>query len=256
MNEHMILEHYKNNIRRHIDGVIHVGAHFGESQEYYESLGAKHVVYIEAHPEVSKYLSHEMRDNPNVTVLNYAMGDVDGVVLPFHVASNGSASSSLLKPKDHLSHYPHIKFSKTLLMVEQRTLDSLDEEGLLPSEFTYNYMTIDTQGYEMQVIQGAKKSLESVVWMNCELNWVEMYEDCASADAIDKKLKEYGLTRLNSQTQFITHESLLSTPNSDMTDEIIHGGKVYWGDGFYAKHDWVEQEIFEHDFATEKAQSK
>ena len=176
-----------------VTGVIHIGGHFGEEQEFYEELGVDHVVYFEPHPESFANLTEQFEENENVTLLNFALGDEDGVTKTmFCETVNKGQSNSLLKPVQHKNLYPGIVFDDGSIEVEQRTLDSVVDEGLLPENVNFNFLNIDVQGYEMHVFRGAEKTLTNFDWIISEFNLAEMYEGCSKLDDMNDFLAEHG----------------------------------------------------------------
>ena len=55
---------------------------------------------------------------------------------------------------------------------------------------------MDVQGYELEVLKGAKKTLESVDYVYCEVNRDEVYENNAYVEELDEFLKEYNMIRV------------------------------------------------------------
>jgi hypothetical protein len=71
--------------------------------------------------------------------------------------------------------------------VQVRTLDSFDIKNS-------NMLVIDAQGYELEVLKGASKTLESVHHVFCEVNLIEMYEGCPTMKDISNFLSQYGFS--------------------------------------------------------------
>jgi len=57
-------------------------------------------------------------------------------------------------------------------------------------------MNIDVQGFELEVLRGAKKTLKNIKWIMTEVNRDEVYENCCMVDEIDNFLLPYGLRRV------------------------------------------------------------
>lgn len=73
-------------------GVLHVGAHRAEeSQEYIEN-GWRHVIWIEAQPELAENLRKNLNNKFN-TVIEAVAWSQSGEKLIFNVANNGQSSS-------------------------------------------------------------------------------------------------------------------------------------------------------------------
>jgi FkbM family methyltransferase len=171
-----------------IAGIIHIGAHYGEEIHEYVDNGIQDIVVFEPLSKNFEVL-HENLSNINANVSGYqvALGNKTGKEV-MHLSSNDAQSSSILKPKEHLEHHPDVTFDGTE-EVEVKTLDSFN--------FTqYNFINMDVQGYELEVLKGSKKTLESVDYVYCEVNRGEMYEGNAMIEEIDEYLSEYGFRRV------------------------------------------------------------
>jgi hypothetical protein len=78
---------------------------------------------------------------PNVTLVNKALGDQIGQSFMYVETANGGQSSSILKPKLHLTQYPHITFDSTE-QVEMIRLDDyeFDKQNTILSILMYRDM--------------------------------------------------------------------------------------------------------------------
>lgn len=196
---------YKLNIR----GVIHIGANKGEEYESYKNLNIKNMVFVEPRPDEFIKLINRIND-PNCVFIQKALGNKTGIEKMYISYGGGSpgASSSILKPKLHLDLHKKIKFHESLLEVEMEKLDnlSIDFEK-------YNFINIDVQGYELEVLKGSERCLSSIDYLYTEINRDEVYENCAHIDEMDKYLKPFGFVRVE----------------TDWCGNL-------WGDAFYIKN--------------------
>ena len=167
--------------------VVHVGGHQGQEIPSYLLAGAKQIDVFEPLDFNLAVLRERWDHEPRVTIHPVALGNRVGEVDIF-VASNEGQSSSVLVPKDHLTQYPHITFqtSKTV------PLARLDDFRLSQVDF----LAMDVQGYELEVLRGAAKTLEKTELVYCEVNQAELYEGCAQVEQIDEFLAGYGLERV------------------------------------------------------------
>lgn len=168
-------------------GVIHVGAHHGWEYPHYKDAGLTDIVLIEPHPGNFEQLAKSV--GPECLLFNTACGSSEGK-LPMHVESaNMGQSCSLLRPALHLTQYPKIEFTGTI-EVPVTTLDSLPICRAL-----YNFLSIDVQGYELEVLKGGMDTLHGIDAICCEVNRDEVYEKCARVEEIDAFLAPYGFKR-------------------------------------------------------------
>ena len=60
----------------------------------------------------------------------------------------------------------------------------------------YNFINMDVQGYELEVLKGATKTLEKVDYVYCEVNRDEVYENNAYVEELDEFLAQYNMERV------------------------------------------------------------
>jgi len=189
----------KYNIR--ITGVIHIGAHHGEEYEYYKELGVTDQLFFEPIPECFKVLEESVGDR----AINKALGNRTGKAV-MNIASNNGVSSSILEPCLHKKQYPYISFKKTI-QVDMVRLDDIDTFG-------YNFISIDVQGYELEVFKGAIETLQDIDYILTEVNRRELFKGCVQIGELDRFLEGQGFARV----------------------EVSWAGKT-WGDALYMK--WI-----------------
>jgi FkbM family methyltransferase len=171
-----------------ISGVIHIGAHYGEEVSNYVNLGIDDIVLFEPLEENFEILKNNVSElNANITGYCVALGNKNQNVNMF-LSSNNLESSSVLKPKVHLDLHPEVVFSGEET-VEMKRLDDFSFKN-------YNFINLDVQGYEMEVLKGAEKTLENIDYLYCEVNRNEIYEGNAYIEEIDEYLLNYKMRRV------------------------------------------------------------
>jgi FkbM family methyltransferase len=179
-------------------GIIHLGAHEGEELPTYLKLGAKRVLLVEANPVLAARLHSHAQMVPEVTVAHCAINDVDGPVA-LHVLSKDE-SSSILPLKLHQKIYPNV-VENEVIEVPGLGLDRLMESLALDAG-EFNVMCLDVQGAELRALRGATKTLEAIDAISVEINFVEMFADCAQVEDIDDYLGERGFDRVATLTPY------------------------------------------------------
>jgi len=174
---------------------LHRGANVGEEFPVYMELGIENQIWIEANPEIYQKLKHNIKDNPHALAYNYAMGDVDGVPTILHVSNNGSQSSSLLELGTHKKQHPDVHYTKDIPVVMRR-VDCLMPEIIAKN---YDFLNIDVQGMEGQVLLGLGTYIEYIKWAYLEVNRAQVYKGCWEIERIDKYLKMYGFNRVETK---------------------------------------------------------
>lgn len=201
LNLHSLHDKYKLNVK----GVLHIGAHYGEENSIYDELGYPNRMFFEP---LRKNFEVLQRTVTNWPLVNIALGASTQKKEMYVESANNGQSSSLLKPKLHLQQYPHITFSEK----EDVVVDTLD--NVLEDKESYNFINMDVQGYELEVLKGATESLKHIDYLMCEVNRAEVYEECCMIDELDSFLSSYNFKRVETTWDGVT-----------------------WGDAFYVKEE-------------------
>tara|TARA_R100001510_G_C7570970_1_gene147385 strand:+ start:120 stop:734 length:615 start_codon:yes stop_codon:yes gene_type:complete len=178
----------KNKYRMNIKGIIHIGGHYGEEITDYLREGIQNILVFEPLNENFDILSEKVKDlNANIEGYQVALGSKPGEY-KMYVSDNEKQSSSILKPKVHLTHHPHVKFPS----VETVEVHLLDDYNC----YDYNFINMDVQGYELEVLRGGLETLKQVDYVYCEVNRDEVYEHNAYVQEIDEFLSDYDMIRV------------------------------------------------------------
>lgn len=197
------LSELKNKYSMQINGVIHIGAHFGEEHSTYKGLGISNIVYFEPVKKTFDILSERVKD---ATLYNYALGDENKMIEMFIEEADAYGCSSILKPS---SNYSKVVFSPNEL-VEMKRLDDFNFIG-------YNFLNVDVQGYEYEVLKGAEKTLNNIDYIICEIN----------RDTPEKQLDYIGATTVDKIID------LLLPYGFKLLEQDWAG--ISWGDGLFVK---------------------
>ncbi len=183
-------KHLKNKYDMNITGIIHIGAHRGQEIDDYINCGIQDIILFEPLSLNFSILENNLKDaNANISAYQVALGNEEKVVT-MYLSDNEQMSSSILKPKKHLENHPTVHFQGTE-DVEMKLLDSFAEETS-----NFNFINMDVQGYELEVLKGGAETLKHVDYVYCEVNRDEVYENNAYVDELDEFLKPYGMERV------------------------------------------------------------
>lgn len=107
------------------------------------------VIAFEPFPEAFQCLEHNMKESPQVICENMALGNRNGFVKP--IALNENFGMAIVEDlSNDIENVGEINIAK---------LDSYIET--FPYEFTQlDFLKIDTEGFEIDVLQGAKQTIE------------------------------------------------------------------------------------------------
>lgn len=156
-----------------IDLVIDVGANAGQYASDLLKAGYLGSIHsVEPQPDAHVRLSAAAQNYPRWKVLEpMAVGDRDGTV-QMHVAGNSLSSSVLPMLDRHIRAAPS-SAPVGRIQVPQRTIDQLFA-SMLESQTTL--LKVDTQGYEPQVLVGAKETLKLCSLVQLELSLQPLYD--------------------------------------------------------------------------------
>lgn len=173
-----------------INGIIHIGAHRGQEIEEYVNNGIQDIIMFEPVSLNFSILEKRMMDiNANISAYQVALGNEEKNVT-MYLSDNDLISSSVLKPKVHLQLHPGVGFPGTE-EVEMKRLDSFSDETQ-----NFNFINMDVQGYELEVLKGGSKTLNHIDYVYCEINRDELYEGNAFVEDLDLFLSEYNMERV------------------------------------------------------------
>lgn len=190
-----------------VKGVLHIGAHHGEEVGDYVSKGIKNLIFFEPLSASLKVLEDNLgpyANDADIQIFPFALGNEETEV-EMYVSDHEGMCSSVLKPKIVLEQYPGIHFPAK----EKVKMIRLDDCEI---ESECNLINIDVQGYELEVLKGASKTLEKVDYVYTEINRAEVYENAPHVDELDAFLAPYGFKRVE----------------TDWSGDT-------WGDAFYIK---------------------
>jgi FkbM family methyltransferase len=151
--------------------IVDCGAHDGhDSVELCNQIDAT-VHAFEPVPALFARLKERTRAYPNIHCYELALGDTNGTI-EFFVSSGGSeASSSILAPKEHLRDHPNVRFERKI-RVQSMTLDSWAERNNIER---IDFLWLDMQGFEMQMLQASPRIVSMVQAIHTEVSTRQTY---------------------------------------------------------------------------------
>jgi len=160
-----------------VNCVLDVGAHFGEYAQSLRDLGYKNKI-ISFEPLKSNFeiLSNKAKYDDNWDVYNFALGRTNSTS-DINV-SNDTVFTSFL----NATEYSNEQFgTKTHISRQERveifTLDSVFKQCCNGVNEPKVFLKLDTQGYDLEVVAGAKESLGKVIGIQSEVSVKKIYED-------------------------------------------------------------------------------
>lgn len=138
--------------------------------------------------------------------------------------------SSLYPPDDnYMARFHHLPEFATLdftIEIETTTLDNfLQTEGVNEVDF----LQIDVQGADLQVLEGSEKILhQSVLAIQIEVEFAQIYQSQPLFTDIDSYLRPQGFTLFDLYT---TRRVRAASP----LKSEVHPGQLLWGEAFYLR---------------------
>ena len=182
-----MLSNFLDEFSKEINGIIHVGAHTGQEVNEYNKYKNK-IILFEPQKDIFDKLIENVSKNPNVNCYNIGLGSKNEKKIIHRSEGNEGKSSSVLSPEIHLLVQPDINFVDTE-EIQIKRFDSLDID-------TLNFLTLDVQGFELEVLKGFGEKLKSVEFIYTEINTKFLYKENALVSDIDKYLKDYNFIRV------------------------------------------------------------
>ena len=174
--------------------IFDVGAHNGNSIERYLEVFSNPRIYsFEPNQIEFKNIESKYSNLPNIKLNNFALGDKNESKL-FNIFAK-SDTSSFLKLND--SEWVNVrskqlgidknKFLKDQVEVEVKTLDDFVDQNKIEK---IDLLKLDTQGYEKNILDGAKRTLEKKIIKIIETEIIldEVYSNYLTFTDIEKNL--------------------------------------------------------------------
>jgi FkbM family methyltransferase len=158
-----------------INCVIDVGANYGQYGDFLRQIGYKgRIVSFEPVSASFKRLSERTKNSSGWQAYNLAVGATNDV-LEMHVMKQDQFSSLL-----PINSFGNSQFTKEAAVTHTERvnivpLDSMKDEITAGLEEPRIYLKMDTQGYDLHVMEGAKTLLPQVLGLQSEISLQPIY---------------------------------------------------------------------------------
>lgn len=144
--------------------IFDVGGHFGESALRFSDAFAKATVYtFEPSPENFAQMESMLYGKPSVARFNIAIGSQEGRAEFFYNKNH----SSMSRIEGGAGDRTYVQVTTVDMFMEKNGIDGID------------ILKIDTEGYEIEVLNGARKSIDaakiSLIRIECGLDPDDQY---------------------------------------------------------------------------------
>ena len=236
--------------------VVDVGCRWGFA-DVWTALGDRCTI-IGFDPDISECEALRQRylARPNVRVEPVGLGRETGLATLYRTKNPGGYS--LYPPsEDAVSNHPGLE-SGALADTTVVEVTTLDEWCAANACDHVDIVKIDTQGSELDILQGGGRILGSVRALEVEVEFNELYEGVPLFSDIDRFLREQGfvLWRLRN----LAHYALFGVPRTWPVPDTIHfdedavtiatgSGQLYWANAYYLRAELVRRPA-DADWAT------
>ncbi len=218
--------------------VHHIGGRGGPSTSFPAGSKANaDIVYVvyDADADCIEQIVDISQNEPSPTmVLPYAVGEIQDHGTLY--LTYDPYMSSILEPIQYtgLSYpYPGVPYDyvvdDALRVVEKRKVELMSLDFILakhPEIPKPQFLSIDTQGSELSILKGAKKTLETVVAVMVEVEFTKIYKDQPLFGEVHDFLLESGFVLMDLE------HGIGTTPSRGPVGARAKG-QLSWGDALY-----------------------
>lgn len=198
------IEHKKALKNLSFDAVFDVGFHKGQFSALIDNFfPAKEIYAFEPQP-FSVFISKKVfKDKKNFRLFNFALG-ARTCKRRLFIASASDSSSFFPFANSFKSIYKNIKHVKSM-PVKVHHLDGFKLQNSFSKDI---FLKIDTQGFELEVLKGAKKFLKRCKYIYVECSYISLYEGQPLFHVIQSFLEKRGF-KFSSSYNRVFHQGVL-----------------------------------------------
>lgn len=224
--------------------VLDVGCRWGFAQKFTATKDLFQVYGFDPDPDECLRLSQHYED-ASIALIPVALAQTASPRTLF--LTREPACSSLLQPDSNLTeNYPALACARQVSTTEIQTT-TLDLWAAQNKVSVIDYVKIDTQGSELEILKGGVGALKTVRCLEVEVEFNPIYLGQAIFSEVDIFLRGQGfvLWKLSNQV----HYSRQGTPSTLLAEDHIfydelqavkcsvYGGQIFWANAHYVKKD-------------------
>jgi FkbM family methyltransferase len=183
----------------HFDLVLDVGANAGQFAKLCRTVGYRgRILSFEPSSDAHQRLLCASSGDPNWTVADrMALGAAAGEI-EINIAANSFSSSILPMLDSHLAADP----KSTYLHKEKVPIQRLDDVVPSTTSHSRTFLKLDVQGFELQVIAGAPKTLSQAIAVQLEMSLTPLYQGETLMPEMSTRMEDHGLTLWDVEPSF------------------------------------------------------
>ncbi|GEM_PF-6445185 len=236
--------------------VIDVGCRWGVANEFFTNAKDFYVYGFDPDVNECKRLSQQY-PNEFLTAIPLALGDVIGEKTLF--LTKEPACSSLYQPDPFLiKNYPafHCEEEVGQTKVNITTLDNWVEDNAISD---IDFIKIDTQGSELDILKGGISNLKKARAIQVEVEFNPMYLEQPLFSDIDLFLREQGfiLWKFSEITHYSKNKKCgdpIGTVDIRYDEWISQSNPIFAGQIFWANAHYVNKDVLREDKEQQQAE--
>lgn len=189
--------------------------------------GKSNYVHIGFEPDCNacnKLLANRLNDH---LFYPFALGNENGNCLLYITQYPGC--SSIYKPNtDLMANYIECEHYYDVVDIKQVTIKKLDDFLPTINVNDVDFLELDTQGSELDILQGSIKFLtNNVLGLKVEVEFIEMYKKQPLFDSVNNYLLDKGFLLFDIRNYYLHRKK--------MRENIQSKGQLCWGQAYYLR---------------------
>ena len=188
-----------------IEYFIDVGAHKGEFLRYLSKLNHKKIYVFEPQKEIFKILAKNFKGNKKIKFFNIALADKNSKKT-FYINKLSLTSTFSVNKKTLFSKIKNLILNSKNSYIDKYLVKTKKLDEILYNQKIENsFLKIDVEGFEFNVLKGAKKLISNKVrYILVERQFFQLYKDY-SPDKVELFLKRNNFRLLKKFTFPLLH---------------------------------------------------
>jgi FkbM family methyltransferase len=228
--------------------VVDVGCRWGFADTWEELRERCNIVGFEPDHVECERLSEHYRDQPWVRIVPHALGAEQRAATLY--ITREPACSSVYPPIDSVvDRHPRLEPQR---MVRRETIELITMDDWCADNAFENvdFIKLDTQGSELDILRGAKRTLESVSVVQTEVEFNPMYDGQPLFGDVDRFLRDHGfvLWHLDNLSHHRQHGARVGLRPAfhiydfDAARFTHRSGQLFWADALFVRDEMASSD--------------
>jgi len=218
--------------------IVDVGARWGAAEAWFRLPGLARLIAFEPDAEECAQLIRQA--GPDECYYPVALGKINGEAM-LHLTAHPACASLYPPSRAMLERYPSLRPLMEPVGTQTVNVRRLDDWAAEEKIERIDFLKLDTQGSEFDILSGASRMLQTCLGVEAEVMFHPLYDEQPMFADVDVLLRNAGfhLWRLDSLTHY------MEQPNTEPTGETLvqyehfrikhaHGsGRLVWGNAIY-----------------------